>query len=1178
MCPSCSKVGCEACVKKWLVEEKSQCPHCRSPLHASQLVHCRFMDDLASQLHGLVLASPTSTHDVCPTHSAPMYYFCHDCEEGLCADCAVIDAKHKNHSFEHLHVVYKRHRARIDERTKALYTRFNEYAELLSHLNEQALSVTQAKQAMLDMYKTIWQDSMESLEKQEAAKISLLAGCKLQVANESDMLRVTLETLEGQLTGAWHTDIITNADKIIGIIDKLNPKTVVDFSIPTQSPDFESDMVPPYESAKFCITGFKTHQQSPAPLYSNVMTASGLSWRLKVYCSGNGVCRHECMSVFVELVSGTPTVSKYQYRVELINLLPSAVGGSRKRSVSREFTSEFAVGECWGYNRFYSLDLLEQEGFYDPVTDTVELVYYVRAPTYAQRCRDLSFYISQMQKNNAKSSPGADEEASAVLPAQTLATAPAPSDAVKASDTGRRPSIAPETSEDQLNECDITDLADHAHPSTPSLLAQLHQERSATEEPWFAEASFVAPSAEPPTPQTNRHNPDGTQEQLRDGDNDSEFDGLTVDPTDALHMRSDSLSFDFSRSHTPTATSSSQRHAACTETSGLSGNVLDTGDHSGQQASGSRHGDSASSMLLSTSELLQPRASGSRSHPAEDYQTSLNQLKSEMSEFETFVDAVTREVELFESIVRKSPTHGSPLPRSQARGHEQPSSHVTPDRPIQAVDYRRSRRLVGDTSALFADSAAPSTSSSSSSDLAVATQSASAPLTSALFRPDQAPHAAGSVATPSMTASHRHRLGRLGSHSSDSIDPLLDDGRSHHTISATAGDRSVLFNTSRSVSYARSTAHDADRTVDTSRSFRSLASTASRATDVGDVSSARGWRSANRPLPSSSSSVIDTMAVTDRRLAALSHSILGDSVSGASARRRPADIAALAPRTLALLREHGHHGLNDDNDHDGDGDGRVEDVDDEMDDDELVAHARDYVHRDAYRFGGLGTRLGTTLSDANSDDDDADSGSDDPSNESDGEGGSDDDESQDDDDEDDVEDDDDDDDEHADAGLAVFQDEGDEQWMESVMADSMLRMLRRWGGRNDEAGDSSYLVWDESNGGRRPWGSGLADTIASGVDGDGLDDEDRRRVHDLLRHGELGRLRAELDADEDEDEDGNCDGSQDDDYEDMDGEDDGRDASAVANDTTLVAHRGSGSGSGSVSRSGVAYPPSRRHS
>jgi tripartite motif-containing protein 37 len=54
------------------------------------------------------------------------------------------------------------------------------------------------------------------------------------------------------------------------------------------------------------------------------------------------------------------------------------------QKVVREFASEFEVGECWGYNRFYRIELLERDGYLSgDENDSIFLKFYVRAPTYA---------------------------------------------------------------------------------------------------------------------------------------------------------------------------------------------------------------------------------------------------------------------------------------------------------------------------------------------------------------------------------------------------------------------------------------------------------------------------------------------------------------------------------------------------------------------------------------------------------------------------------------------------------------------------------------------------------------------------------------------------------------------------------------------------------------------------
>jgi len=58
------------------------------------------------------------------------------------------------------------------------------------------------------------------------------------------------------------------------------------------------------------------------------------------------------------MLKGLSEPSKYEYRVEMINHREPS-----RMQVVREFSSDFEVGECWGYNRFYRIDLLEREGF-----------------------------------------------------------------------------------------------------------------------------------------------------------------------------------------------------------------------------------------------------------------------------------------------------------------------------------------------------------------------------------------------------------------------------------------------------------------------------------------------------------------------------------------------------------------------------------------------------------------------------------------------------------------------------------------------------------------------------------------------------------------------------------------------------------------------------------------------
>jgi tripartite motif-containing protein 37 len=143
------------------------------------------------------------------------------------------------------------------------------------------------------------------------------------------------------------------------------------------STEFPSELVPNYDSSLFVIKDFSRIRHSHEVVYSEPLLTNGLTWRLKVYPNGNGIAKGNYISIFLEMLKGLCEPSKYEYRVEMLNSKDSTA-----QAIVREFSSDFEVGECWGYNRFYRIDLLEREGFLSD-DDCITLKYYVRAPNYA---------------------------------------------------------------------------------------------------------------------------------------------------------------------------------------------------------------------------------------------------------------------------------------------------------------------------------------------------------------------------------------------------------------------------------------------------------------------------------------------------------------------------------------------------------------------------------------------------------------------------------------------------------------------------------------------------------------------------------------------------------------------------------------------------------------------------
>lgn len=85
------------------------------------------------------------------------------------------------------------------------------------------------------------------------------------------------------------------------------------------SVDFPSELTPVFEESAFVIHNYSQVRETHEVIYSEPLIANGLTWRLKVYPNGNGIAKGNYLSIFLEMVAGLQDVSKYEYRVEMMN-------------------------------------------------------------------------------------------------------------------------------------------------------------------------------------------------------------------------------------------------------------------------------------------------------------------------------------------------------------------------------------------------------------------------------------------------------------------------------------------------------------------------------------------------------------------------------------------------------------------------------------------------------------------------------------------------------------------------------------------------------------------------------------------------------------------------------------------------------------------------------------------
>lgn len=111
LCPHCSKLCCYLCISKWLTEQRRQCPHCRATLSVSELVNCRWLEDVAVQVESLQQicanmrtstdgSTATTPRDLCRSHQEKLSVYCFTCKHCICHQCALWGGTHSGHTFK----------------------------------------------------------------------------------------------------------------------------------------------------------------------------------------------------------------------------------------------------------------------------------------------------------------------------------------------------------------------------------------------------------------------------------------------------------------------------------------------------------------------------------------------------------------------------------------------------------------------------------------------------------------------------------------------------------------------------------------------------------------------------------------------------------------------------------------------------------------------------------------------------------------------------------------------------------------------------------------------------------------------------------------------------------------------------------------------------------------------
>ena len=395
MCPYCSKLFCKVCIRKWLTESRLECPHCRASLRLESVITCRFVKEINQALESLSLVKPDHI-EKCSSHDCPLNYYCVTCNLAICSDCAMFASEHKGHDFKHLSAVYSQHMQLIELETGSLRQRVAELELVRSEIDKKIEKITVVSNDKNKELSSFIELARIKLDEQLNQRLSVLIKKKKNILKEIEKLECLQDEIERETGLTAKSRLISISSELVKKLKNVQGLNTEIFEVNSMSYDFDSEIIPPYEISSFVLRNYTSAKVTSEVSYSENLEYNGLIWRLKVYPNGNGVAKNNYLSVFLELVKSYGGSAKYDYKVEMINF------NDPNRTVQREFSSDFEQGECWGYNRFYRIDLLKDEGYLDE-QDSLHMKFYIRAPSYYQLAKDQANFIKVLKENEENS-------------------------------------------------------------------------------------------------------------------------------------------------------------------------------------------------------------------------------------------------------------------------------------------------------------------------------------------------------------------------------------------------------------------------------------------------------------------------------------------------------------------------------------------------------------------------------------------------------------------------------------------------------------------------------------------------------------------------------------------------------------------------------------------------------
>lgn len=409
--PCCGQIVCSKCLSNWLSSNNGKtCPYCRQEITITKGIPIKWAEKLKKFLQISV--------QNCPTHHKTYEFYCKTCSCYLCSDCLFEElrqttSKHKSHSIIKFSEMLSNYKIHIKNELLEIIPHMTKVENTLIEVYEQNKALTAAKNSVIvDMIKK-FNEINSNTEKQYEIYEKQIDEAIEQVKNVKQSINDEIKKIEAIINERQY---FQNPQKTISAsIYQSHLETFQ--KITKKLPNFESllsapdsnDLIIQFNNFSVYIPNFKEKNEQYKNLpenaihffYSQKVKLNGNVWRVKIYPNGNLNGEGTHLSVFLELIRGSGNLSTYSYKLLIKNRSDPTNPSLLLPDIQREYTSQFAETDSWGWNKAALLETLFN-GHYLDEKGGLCIIFSIKPESYYQINLDYEHAIKRKKEKLSK--------------------------------------------------------------------------------------------------------------------------------------------------------------------------------------------------------------------------------------------------------------------------------------------------------------------------------------------------------------------------------------------------------------------------------------------------------------------------------------------------------------------------------------------------------------------------------------------------------------------------------------------------------------------------------------------------------------------------------------------------------------------------------------------------------